>query len=92
MLKPFKKRISFRAPNKSPVKSPLQQRTATDSDYYPEGTILSSDVIENAQASGSSLSDILDASTIQYQIKQQKVEELIENTKRRLKGKFIRYK
>ena len=70
----------------------MHQRTATNSDYYPEETILSSDVIENAQASGSSLSDILDASTIQYQIKQQKVEELIENTKRRLKGKFIRYK
>ena len=70
----------------------MHQRTATNSDYYPEETILSSDVIENAQASGSSLSDILDASTIQYQIKQKKVEELIENTKRRLKGKFIRYK
>ena len=70
----------------------MQQRTATNSDYYPEETILSSDVIENAQASGSSLSDILDASTIQYQIKQKKVEELIENTKRRLKGKFIMFK
>ena len=54
--------------------------------------MLSSDVIENAQASGRSKSDILDASPIQYQIKQKKVEELSENTKRLLKGKFIRFK
>ena len=37
-----------------------------------EEIILSSDVIENAQACGSSLSDILDASPIQYQIKQKR--------------------
>ena len=82
---------SFRATSISPVKSSVQQRTPTDSDYHPEEIILSSDVIENAQASGSSLSDILDASPIQYQIKQKKVEELSENTKRLLKGKFIRF-
>ena len=82
---------SFRAPSISPVKSLVQQRTPTDSDYHPEEIILSSDVTENAQASGSSLSDILDASPIQYQIKQKKVEELSENTKRLLKGKFIRF-
>ena len=70
----------------------MQQRTPTDSDYHLEEIILSSDVIENAQASGSSLSDILDASPIQYQIKQKKVEELSENTKQLLKGKFIRFK
>ena len=43
-------------------------------------------------ASGSSLSDILDVSPIQYQIKQKKLEELSGNTKRLLKGKFIRFK
>ena len=43
-------------------------------------------------ASGSSLSEILDVSPIQYQIKQKKVEELSGNTKRLLKGKFIRFK
>ena len=48
----------------------MQQRTPTDFDYHPEEIVLSSDVIENAQASGSSLSNILDASPIQYQIKQ----------------------
>ena len=83
---------SFRAPSISPVKSLVQQRTPTDSNYHPEEIILSSDVTENAQASGSSLSDILDASPIQYQIKQKKVEELSENTKQLLKGKFIRFK
>ena len=66
--------------------------TPANSDYHPEEIILSSDVTENAQASGSSLSDILNASPIQYQIKQKKVEELSENTKRLLKGKFIRFK
>ena len=80
---------SFRVPSISPVKSPVQQKTPIDFDYHPEEIILSSDVTENAQASGSSLSDILDASPIQYQIKQKKVEEVGENTKRLFKGKFI---
>ena len=48
----------------------MQQRAPTDFDYHPEEIILSSGVIENAQASGSYLSNILDASPIQYQIKQ----------------------
>ena len=67
------KSASFRAPSICPVKSLVQQRTPTDSDYHPEETILSSDVIENAQASDSSLSDILDASPIQYHIEQRKL-------------------
>ena len=61
---------SFRAPSISPVKSTVQQRTPTGFDYHPEEIILPSDVIENAQASGSSLRKIKDASPIQYQIKQ----------------------
>ena len=61
---------SFRAPSISPVKSTVQQRTPTGFDYHPDEIILPSDVIENAQASGSSLRKILDASPIQYQIKQ----------------------
>ena len=61
---------SFKAPSISPVKSTVQQRTPIGFDYRPEEIILPSDVIENAQASGSSLSNILDASPIQYQIKQ----------------------
>ena len=69
----------------------MQKRTPTDSDYHEKEIILSSDVIENVQARGSCLSNILDASPIQYQIKQKKVEELSENTKRLLKGKFIRF-
>ena len=77
---------SFRAPSIIPVKPPVQQRTPTDSDYHPEEIILSSDVIGNTHASGSSLSPI------QYQIKQKKVEELSENTKQLLKSKFIRFK
>ena len=70
----------------------IKSSTPADDKYVPDTAIISNEILEEATSIANSLCNALVTSLLSFQIKQKRIEHLIESTKLKVKKKFERVK